>query len=255
MLRLSISNGAFSGLSLERNLAAVAELGFGGFEFNMKSVEVEDDCSVYRAERLVRDLGLECLTVHAATLPVRDAVEVHRAVYYGRISADFAHRLGAPVLVVHSNVSRRLDGDDRLRLMGRVFGEVGPYAESLGLRLALENLSYASVGFGKNVAELSEVFGAMGSEDAGFTLDFCHAVATGVVGELLDRFGNRLLNVHLSNRGHRPFVADTAELRSFVGRLAGLGYGGPVTLELSRKCSVADVLATKAVLERVMGLG
>ncbi len=254
MLRLSFSNGTFSKFSLERNLATVAGLGFEGFEFNMKSVETENDLSVYQVERLVRDLGLTCFTVHAATLPVRDAIEVHRAIYYGKISCDFACKLGAPGLVVHSDVSRRLSSDLRLRLVGKVLGEVAAYAAGLGLRLALENLSYASVGFGKNVAELKEVLGAVnGGAGMGFTLDYCHAVATGVVGELLGWFGGRLLNVHLSDRGHRPFVAETAELRDFVGRLSRLGYSGPVTLELSPSCSVADVLGTKAVLERVLG--
>ncbi len=179
-------------------MAAVAELGFEGFEFNMKSVEVEDDLSIYRTERLVKDWGLKCLTLHAATLPVQDTVEVHRAVYYGKISADFAYRLGTPIMVVHSNVSRHLASEARLKLMYSVFREISPYAEDLGLQLALENLSYASIGFGKNVAELEEVLGAIGSESFGFTLDFCHAVATGVVEELLatgHEFGDGLCDV------------------------------------------------------------
>ena len=107
-MKLSLSNGIFYKQALEENIAEVKRLGFENLEFNMKSVEVEDDVSVYVAKKLVDEFGLKCLTLHAATLHVKDEVEVHRAVYYGKISLEFARRLSVPVMVVHSNVSRKL---------------------------------------------------------------------------------------------------------------------------------------------------
>jgi len=41
--------------------------------------------------------------------------------------------------------------------LGKIFRELNPYAKSLSLKLALENLSYASSGFGKNVTEIEEI--------------------------------------------------------------------------------------------------
>src|SRR5512139_1523910 len=95
-LKLSLSNGTFARHTLEENIATVHDLGFENLEFNMKSVKVEDDLSIYRAKKLVNEYGLKCQTVHAATLHVKDPVEVHRAIYYGKISLEFARGLSAP---------------------------------------------------------------------------------------------------------------------------------------------------------------
>ncbi|MCW4009400.1 MAG: sugar phosphate isomerase/epimerase [Candidatus Bathyarchaeota archaeon] len=207
---------------------------------------------MYAAQKLVREHGLTCLTLHAATLPVKDAVEVHRAVYYGKISADFAYKLGASVMVVHSNVFRRLPHDQRNLLLARIFKEIKPYAESLNLTLALENLSYASMGFGKNVAEMDEVFSVIDGGEIAVTLDFCHATATGVTQSLLETYHKRLCNVHMSNRAHKPCLEETSQLKDFITKLSKYRYTGPVTLELNRKCTLAEISSTKAVLEAVM---
>jgi len=52
-LRLSLSNGIFSKLTLDENIAAVRRLGFENLEFNMKCVEEEDEESVYTAKKLI----------------------------------------------------------------------------------------------------------------------------------------------------------------------------------------------------------
>ena len=255
-LKLSFSNGTFSKRTLQENLAAIQNLGFENIEFNMKSVEVEADVSVYAAKKLVDEYGLNCLTLHAATLPVKDSVEVHRAVYYGKISADFAHKLSAPTMVVHSNVSRRLPQEQRNNLLAKIFKELKPYAEDLNLKLALENLSYASSGFGKNVAELEEILGIIdGDETMGVTLDFCHATAAGTTQSLLEKYHTRLCNVHMSNRAHKPFTEETSNLKDFIAKLQQYKYRGPVTLELNRKCTTQEILKTKAVVEKVLGMG
>jgi sugar phosphate isomerase/epimerase len=238
---------------LDQDLATIQNLGFENIEFNMKSVETEDDMSVYSAKKLVDEYGLNCLTLHAATLPVRDEVEVHRAVYYGKISADFASHLSAPTMVIHSNVSRRLPKDQRNRFLAKIFREVKPYAESLSLKLALENLSYASSGFGKNVEELEEIFGIVDDGTMGFTLDFCHATATGVTESLLEKFHGRLCNVHLSNRAHKFFSEAEPDLVHFISKLSQFRYDAPITLELNRKCTPEEIRVTKQVVEGVMG--
>jgi len=251
-LKLSLSNGIFAGRTLEENIASVRDLGFENLEFNMKSVEVEDDLSVYRAKKLINEYGLNCETVHAATSHVRDAVEVHRAIYYGRISLEFAGELSAPVMVVHSNVSRKSPEKERSKLMSAVFKELVPLARNLNVKLALENLSYASSVYGKNVTELEEILGAIDGEGSmGFTLDFCHGDATGQTLALLDKFHNRLLNVHLSNRAHKPFTSPTTSLLTFADALRKYRYDGVITLELNRKCRMEDIQATKSVVEGV----
>ena len=251
-MRLSLSNGIFSKLPLEENIAAVSRLGFEQLEFNMKSVQVEDDVSVYAAKRLIDAYGLKCLTLHAATLHVKDEVEVHRAVYYGKISLEFARLLQAPIMVVHSNVARKLPEAQRPKVLALVFSELSAYAKRLKVRLALENLSYASSGYGKNVAELEEILSIVDDGTMCVTLDFCHAEATGQTLSLLEKYKNKLCNVHMSNRAHKPFDAETPKLRAFLTKLKEYGYSGPLTMELNRKCTTEEILETKTILKRML---
>ena len=251
-LRLSLSNGIFSKCSIEKNLAAVKQLGFENLEFNMKSVVVEDDVSVYVVKRLVEAYGLKCLTLHAATLHVKNEVEVHRAVYYGKISLEFARLLQAPVMVIHSNVAREMPEEQRHIVLARVFSELSVYAKRLGVKLALENLSYALSGYGKNVAELEEILGIIDNGAVGVTLDFCHAEATGQTLDLLEKYRSKLCNVHISNRAHKPFDAETPKLKTFLLKLQEYDYQGPLTIELSQKCTDEQVLKTKAILEKIL---
>jgi sugar phosphate isomerase/epimerase len=241
-LRLSLSNGIFSKCSLEKNLAAVKQLGFENLEFNMKSVAVEDDVSVYVVKHLVDAYGLKCLTLHAATLHVKNEVEVHRAVYYGKISLEFARLLGAPVM---PEAQRHI-------VLARVFSELLVYAKRLGVKLALENLSYASSGYGKNVAELEEILGIIDHGAVGVTLDFCHAEATDQTLSLLEKYRSKLCNVHISNRGQKAFDAETPKLKTFLSKLQEYDYQGPLTIELSRKCTDEQILKTKALLEKIL---
>jgi sugar phosphate isomerase/epimerase len=251
-LKVSLSNGIFSRYPLDENLAAVRRLGIENLEFNMKSVKVEDDVSVYAAQSLVEACGLNCLTLHAATLHVEDEVEVHRAVYYGKISLEFARCLQAPVMVVHSYAARKLPEAQRHMVMARVFNELSAYARRLNVKLALENLSYASRGYGKNVAELEEILSIVDDGSMGVTLDFCHAEATGQTLRLLEKYKHKLCNVHISNRAHRPFNTETPKLKAFLKKLQEYGYSGPLTMELSRKCKLEEIQGTKAILEKLL---
>jgi sugar phosphate isomerase/epimerase len=250
-LILSLSNGIFSKCALEKNLAAVKALGFENVEFNMKSVEKQTDDSPLPAVKAVKQAGLNCLTVHAASLHVKEQGEVATAIYYGMVSVDFAKALKAPVMVVHSNVSRDISQSLRDKFLSEIFSELKPYAEQSGVKLALENLSYASSGYGKNVPEMEEILQVIG-DDVGVTLDFCHAVTTGATASLVEKYAERLCNVHMSNRAHQPFTEETPQLTSFMSKLSECGYGGPITLELSHKSNLEEIRATKAVLENTL---
>jgi sugar phosphate isomerase/epimerase len=252
-LKLSLSNGVFCKRSLEENLTNVKQLGFENLEFNMKCVEEEDENSVYAAKKLIDAYELNCLTLHAATLHVKTEEEIPKALYYGKVSADFAHKLSAPILVVHSNVSRKLQQNQRNEFLNEIFGEMKPYAERLNLKLALENLSYASSGYGKNQAEIEEILGVIDDNGTlGFTLDFCHATATGQTLNLLQKYHSRLCNVHISNRAHKPIAEETPNLSEFIARLHEHGYNGPITIELRSSCSTKEILQTKTVLEETL---
>ncbi len=252
-MKLSLSNGIFSKLSLDGNFAAVKQLGFTDIEFNMKSIKKEHDTDVYREQKALAASDLNCLTLHSAVLHVKDPIEVHQAVYYGKISLECARALHTNLVTVHSNVSKKLPKQVRQTCLREVFGEITPFAKQLGIKLSLENLSYNSTGFGKNVEQLDEVLGVIDPKgEMGFTFDLCHALETKVMDELLEAYGGRVCNVHMANKAHQPFTRETPELTAFLTKLHGFGYEGPITLELDHKTPLEEIAKCKAMFEKLL---
>ncbi len=247
---LSLSNGIFSKLRLDGNFAAVKQLGFHDIEFNMKSIKKEHDTDVYREQKALAASGLNCLSLHSAVLHVKDPIEVHQAVYYGKISLECARALRTSLVTVHSNVSKKLPREIREKCLREVFGEIKPFAKQLGIKLSLENLSYTSTGFGKNVEQLEEVLGVIDPKgEMGITFDLCHALETKEVENLLDAYVKRVCNVHMANKSHRPFTKETPELTAFLSRLHDYGYDGPITLELEHSTTMEEIAKSKAFFE------
>jgi sugar phosphate isomerase/epimerase len=252
-MKLSLSNGIFSKLRLEGNFAAVKQLGFENIEFNMKSIKKEHDTDVYREQKALAASGLNCLTLHSAVMHVKDPIEVHQAVYYGKISLECARALKTSLMTVHSNVSKKLPREVREQVLREVFGEIKPFAKKLGVKLSLENLSFNSTGFGKNVEQLDEVLGIIDlAGEMGITFDLCHALETKVMDELLEAYGKRVCNVHMANKAHKPFIKETPELTAFLSKLHGFGYEGPITLELEHKTSMEEIAKPNVLFEKLL---
>jgi sugar phosphate isomerase/epimerase len=252
-MKLSLSNGIFSKLSLDDNFAAVKQLGFENIEFNMKAVKKEHDRDVYREQKALAASGLKCLTLHSAFLHVKDPIEVHKAVYYGKISLECAHALGAPFMIVHSNVSKKLPQNVRERCLTEIFNEeIKPFAKRLGIKLALENLSYTSTGFGKNVEQMEEVLSVIDDGSMGVTIDLCHALETKTTDSLLDKYDRRVCNVHMAKKAHKPFTEPDPELTQFLSKLLEYGYNGPITLELAHNTPMEEIAKSKALFDKLL---
>jgi sugar phosphate isomerase/epimerase len=252
-MKLSLSNGIFCKLGIAENFAQIKQLGFENIEFNMKSIKKEHDTDVYREQRALASSGLKCLTLHSATLHIKDPIEVHQAVYYGKISLECAHALGAPLMTIHSNIAKKLSPTLREKCLDEVFNlEIKPFAKRLGVKLALENLSYTSTGFGKNVAGLEEVLAVIGDKSMGITFDLCHALETKEVDNLLDEFGSRVCNVHMADKSHKPFTEPKPELLHFLERLHGFAYAGPITLELAHDTPLQEIAKCKTLFDALL---
>ncbi|MCW3996916.1 MAG: sugar phosphate isomerase/epimerase [Candidatus Bathyarchaeota archaeon] len=251
-MKLSLSNGIFSKLSLTKNFASIQQLGFQNIEFNMKTVKKENDTAVYVAKELLDQSGLNCLTLHSAVLHVKDPVEVHRAVYYGKISLEFAQKMRVPIMTVHSNISKMLPKPIRESCLAEIFSGLNDYANKHRVKLALENLSYTSTGFGKNVEQLEEVLGIIDDGRMGITFDFCHALETKQTKNLLEKYGRRVCNVHMADKAHKPFMKETPELTEFLETLQGYGYEGPITLEIKHSTPIEEIAKTKALFENLL---
>ena len=252
-MKLSLSNGIFSKMKIQDNFAAVRKLGFTDIEFNMKSIRKEHDTDVYREQKALASSGLNCLTLHSAVLHVKDPIEVHQAVYYGKISLECARALHAPLVTVHSNVSKKLPQNIREHCMREVFDQIVSFAQELGIKLSLENLSHTSTGFGKNPQELDEVLAVIDPNGKmGITFDFCHALETKQVYNLLQAYGKRICNVHMANKAHRPFLEKAPELTHFLSGLKSYDYKGPITFELFHNTPMEEMAETKALFEKLL---
>ncbi len=252
-MKLSLSNGIFSKLGISENFATVKQLGFENVEFNMKAVKKEHDTDVYREQKALVASGLKCLTLHSASLHVKDQIEVHQAVYFGKISLECAHALGAPLMTVHSNIAKKLPPNLRKKCLTEIFNdEINPFAKKLGIKLALENLSYTSTGFGKDVEGLEEVLSVIDDGTMGITFDLCHALETKETERLLEKYGRRVCNVHMAGKSHEAFIEPKPELASFLSKLHGYGYTGPITLELSHNTSFEEIAKCKTLFDRLL---
>jgi sugar phosphate isomerase/epimerase len=251
-LKLSLSNGMFSEYTLSENIALIRKLGFKNLEFNMKCMEEEDEEAVYPAKQLIDKYELNCLTLHAATIPVNSEAEIPKAIYYGKVSADFAHVLSAPTMVIHSNISRRPPKSLRKRFLKRIFRELILHTKHLGIKLAIENLSHESRSFGENIAEIQEVLSIVDDNDIGLTIDFCHAITTGQTFSLIEKYKNLIYNIHVSNKGHKQFESENPLLKAFLVRLVKCGYNGPLTIELDQKCTLKHILKTRKIVEEIL---
>ena len=252
-MKLSLSNGIFRELGIKENFDAIKALGFQNIEFNMKTIRKEHDTDVYREQKALEESGLNCLTHHSAVLHVKDPIEIHQAVYYGKISLECARALKAPVMTVHSYVSKKLAYEVRKQCMREVFDEIIPFANRLGIKLALENLSYTSTGYGKNIEEIEEVLSTIDPEGKmGITFDLCHALETHQMDRLLTHFDRRICNVHMADKSHKPFTKETPELSRFLTGLHDMDYDGAITLELAHKTTKEEIAKTRAFFERIL---
>jgi len=211
-MHLSLSNWVFCKVPLEESIGRVAELGFRNIEFNPKCIEYEADESVRRVKELLKLNRLTCTSVHSADTYVRETGDVEKALRYGKASINLAKQLSSPVLVVHSYVSRELDKRMRTELLPLIFGEFEDYASSCHVKLAIENLSTYSKGYGRNLEEVKEILEAVGSRNMGVTIDFCHSQRIHQTFMFLGEFKTNLRNVHMSSFMHGPIHETTNEL-------------------------------------------
>lgn len=251
-LKLSLSNTVLSNYPLEENLVYAKKLGFENIEFNMRTVEQGDEKSVYRIKKMLAIQGLNCLTLHAATFPVTDKLEIPKAVYYGKVSVNFANMLSAPVMVVHSNVSRELPENQRKRFLHLIFKEIRSHAKKLNIRLSLENLSYQSKSYGKDTIEIEHILNIVDDGTIEITLDFCHGETTGQTMNLFEKYKNKISNIHISNQKHGTLEPETPNLKEFLRKLQDYGYTGPLTIELNSTTDLKQILKTKSVLENIL---
>lgn len=232
---------------IEQAFALLAETGFDGIE-----VMVTNDPDSQEAGRLrglSEDHGLPVLAVHAPFLLMsrrvwgRDPIgKIERAV-------ELALRVGAPVVVVHPPY--------RWQTAYRAWldQESSAAARAWGIRIAVENMFPLRVR-GRSLAR----FHARQSLEElerfeGVTLDTSHLAVAGLDPvEAIDRLGERLAHVHLSNNAGRGWDSHSLldegilDLGRVLETLAARAYRGAISLEIDLRSHIGDDAALRRIL-------
>ncbi len=234
---------------IDQAFALISETGFDGVEVMVTSDPDTQDAARIRGAS--EDHGLSVVAVHAPFLLMsrrvwgRDPVgKIERAV-------ELALRVSAPIVVVHppyrwqSAYGRWLDESSSAA------------AKAWGVRIAVENMFPLRVR-GRSVARFHarQTLGDLERFDA-VTLDTSHLAVAGLDPvEAIDRLGDSLAHVHLSNNAGRGWDSHSLledgvlDIGSVLETLATRGYRGAVSLEIDLRAHIKDEAALRSALSR-----
>lgn len=232
---------------LEQAFALLAETGFDGVEVMVTNDPDSQDAPRIRA--LSEDHDLPVMAVHAPFLLMSRRVWGREPVGKIERAVELALRVGSPVVVVHPpyrwQTAYRRWLDEEAEAASRAWG----------IRIAVENMfplrvrgrSLARFHARQSLEEL-ERFEAV-------TLDTSHLAVAGLDPvEAIDRLGDRLAHVHLSNnagRGwdsHSPLDQGVLDIGRVLETLAARGYRGAISLEIDLRNHIGDDRALRDVL-------
>jgi sugar phosphate isomerase/epimerase len=245
-LKLSLSTGTLYVYPLGTVFRWAREAGFDGVELVVSPEAIVRGGDSVR--RMATAAGVEILTVHPTVVPLPGWRERHGGM---EPTLQLAHEAGAGVAVMHTPRVHSLEEAAGLAFRQRIEAWQARFAGG-GLRLAVENKAIHHEGQRAYALSVLERLRAFADRyDLGLVLDTTHAGTAG--DDLLQArqlFDGRLANVHVSDWGGRigrlplPRVRSVLSEHRFPGSgdlalvplladLAGDGYDGPLTLEVS----------------------
>jgi sugar phosphate isomerase/epimerase len=245
-LKFSLSTGTLYPYPLCQVFRWARQAGFDGVELVINPETVMRGGQA--VQRLAQAEGVEFLSAHPTVVPLPGWRE--RGGGMAR-TIDLAQEAGIGLVVMHTPRAGSLDEGDGLVFRQRIVRWQSQLAGS-GLRLAVENKAIRTEADRHYaLTPLDRLCAFAERHDLGLVLDTAHA---GTAGEDLlgarRLFGDRLVNVHLSDLGGRLPLAGFSQVRRFfgehrfpgmgdlalsdlLGELGSSGYAGLVTLEVS----------------------
>src|SRR3954454_22366794 len=240
-MRRSIATVCLSG-TLEEKLAAAAHAGFDGIEL-FEADLLGSPLSPAEVRRRTEDLGLtidlyQPFRDYEAVPPEQLAPNLRRAEH----KLDVMEALGAPMMLVCSNVSPAAIDDDALA--AAQLRELADRAGARGLRVAYEALAW-----GTHVSEYDHAWRIVEAADhpaLGTCLDSFHVLSRGtnletIAGVPADKLfflqladaPHLVMDVLQWSRHYRCFPGQGGfDLSDFTARVLATGYDGPLSLEV-----------------------
>lgn len=188
------------------------------------------------------------------------------------MAIDAAGALGLDVVTVHAAPAGRIPPEEfgaRLKATLRLLGDS---AAAAGCRIGIENVAYPC-----DPDEHADLLDAVDHPNVGATLDVGHVAMwfkrDGIFGlpgdsaaqlynnrllDLLDRLGDRIVNVHVHDvraddlRDHRAVGRGIVDFRAVIQRLRRYGYQGLLELELEEPDIVEAATESWAYLAQIL---
>jgi 4-hydroxyphenylpyruvate dioxygenase len=240
-MRHSIATVCLSG-SLEEKLEAAARAGFEGVELFENDL-ITSPLAPIEVRRRADELGLQIDLYQ----PFRDfeavpAATFERNMRRAEAKFDVMEELGAPTMLVCSNVSAGAVADDALA--AEQLHALAVRAADRGLRIAYEALAW-----GRHVSEYDHAWRIASSADhpsLGVCLDSFHILSLGTdLRHIADIPGEKIFYLQLADAPHlamdvlqwsrhyRCFPGQGAfDVAGFTQRVLDAGYAGPLSLEV-----------------------
>jgi sugar phosphate isomerase/epimerase len=236
--------GAGAGWSPERTIDACAERGIGGIVFWRREI---GDRAVEIGER-VRRAGLKTVGLCRTPFLVGPLAPAGRQAVMDdfKASIDMAAALQTDVLtIVVGGVEPGTKGvTESLRLVADRVAEMAPYAEKLGVRLALEPLNPVYGGDRScltTARDALDLCDRIDADNVGIAVDVYHVWWDTDLAYQLQRAGRRILGYHLCDwlasttdvLLDRGMMGDgVADLRGLRDAVESAGYGGFCEVEI-----------------------
>ena len=146
-MKLSVESGIFKTLTHRERLKMIKDAGFDAVDFSLFSLSGENaeligenyaECAE-ELRRYMEDIGIEACQAHAPfEMTAADPISPECPKYVRLTRAiEAAGILGAPYIVVHCI---KASGEEFLRINREFYLSLLPYAERVGIKIAVENL-------------------------------------------------------------------------------------------------------------------
>lgn len=223
-----------------------AQMGFDYLELAMDPPMAHHSTlsgNLHEIKQSLKDNGLGVLCHLPTFVLTADLAEKIRRASVDEMlrSIEVAAKLGARKVVLHPSIVFGMGSfvmDTVKNYFYEFLAEMVGAADRLELTICLENMMPRNM-LGVKPADFEEIFAMYPSLQ--MTLDTGHAnigaVAGGRLLEFVERFGNRLGHIHISDNlgkrdDHLAVGQGTVDFSTFISRLKEYGYDDTITLEI-----------------------
>ncbi|HWP34435.1 MAG TPA: sugar phosphate isomerase/epimerase family protein, partial [Thermodesulfobacteriota bacterium] len=254
---------------VERYFPLARRLGLGWLEYGCQHPanfpQTFDRARIRRVRALAARVGIRAGLHSASFVNTAELMPTVRkaAVAHLREYVDLAAALGCEYLVIHCGFHFSAYLDRVRAALHETLAQALAYAERRRVPLVIENMNRLPAGsevqyLGVSADELAAIFERFASPYLGLALDVAHAaLLPGGVARFVRTFPERIRAVQLSdNRGgvdeHLAIGAGTIDFGRVLRLLAGIGFAGPLVIELA---DVRAKLVSRARLLRLLAAG